>query len=142
MRYFLALIMAVALAIPAHAAEKSAPAGQSQSVATPAQQQAAPLKEKWQGMTNLYEVDTVAKALQATNRNPVMLVGNIVEKIDGKKNHYIFDDGTGRMTVSINSKILKSMDLTPQTKVRLMGKLKVKEGRAPVLVVRALHLVK
>ncbi len=142
MRYLLVLIMAAALAIPAHAAEKAAPAGESQSIASPAPHKAKPQHEKGQGMTNLHEVDTVAKALKAPDKSPVMIVGNIVEKVDGKKNHYVVDDGTGRMTVVIGTKTLKGMELTPDMKVRLMGKIKAKQGKAPVMGVRALHLVK
>lgn len=142
MRYLLVLIMAAALAVPAHAAEKAAPTGESQNFVSPAPLKAKPQREKTQGMTNLHEVDTVAKALKATDKTPVMIVGNIVEKVDGKKNRYIVDDGTGRMTAVISSKALKGMELTPDMKLRLMGKIKVKEGQAPVMGVKALHLVK
>ena len=147
MRYLLVLIMAAAIALPvqaANAAEKTASVGASQGIAAPAPHKAKTKTphEKGQAVAKLQEVDTVAKALTAPNKSPAMIVGSIVEKVDGKKNHYIVDDGTGRMTVVIGSKTLKGMNLTPDMKVRLMGRIKAAAGKAPVMGVKAVHLIK
>ena len=77
MRYLLVLIMAAALAVPAHAAEKAAPTGESQNFVSPAPLKAKPQREKTQGMTNLHEVGTVVKGLKAPDKSPVMIVGRL-----------------------------------------------------------------
>ncbi|CAK7026537.1 MAG: hypothetical protein DESF_01106 [Desulfovibrio sp.] len=141
MRYLLVMAMTMALAAPAFAADRDTSVAAPQAVTSPAPQKSKPRHEKAQGMTNLHEVDTVAKALKAPDRNPVMIVGHVVEKVDGKKNRFIVDDGTGRMAVSIGHKTLKGMTLTPDMKVRLVGKVKTKEGREPVVAVKTLHVL-
>ena len=129
MRYLLIMLMSLMLAAPAYAA------GTADAPATTT-------VPKAKGVTKVAPVDTVAKALASANKTPVSVTGTIVEPVQGKKNRYVVDDGTGRMTVVIGTKTLKGMELTPDMKVRLMGKIKVKEGKAPVMGVRALHLVK
>lgn len=147
MRYFLVMIMAAAIALPvqaATAAENAASVGDSQGVAAPAPHKvkAKGSHEKGQGVAKMQEVDTVAKALAAPNKSPALIVGTIVEKIDGQKNHYIVEDGTGRMTAAIGPKALKGANLAPGTKVRLKGRIKVAADKAPVMGVRAVHLIK
>jgi len=64
---------------------------------------------------------TVAKALQAADDSRVMLEGNIVRQIDHK--HYEFKDASGTTKVEIDSKYLPAEKFTPQSKVRLQGKV-------------------
>ncbi len=145
MRYLLVLIVAAAIALPvqaANAAGNTASAGDSQGVAAPAPRKAKAQHEKKQAVAKLQEVDTIAKALTAPNKSPATIVGNIVEKVAGKKNHYIVDDGTGRMTVAIGPKALKGMNLTPDMKVSLKGRIRAAAGKAPVMGVRAVTIIK
>lgn len=141
MRYLLIMVMAMALTVPVHAVDKTVSGEGAQAVTAPASQKGKPRHEKVQGMTNLHEVDTVAKALKAPDKSPVMIVGRIVEKVDSKKNRFIVDDGTGRMAVSIGQKTLKGITLTPDMKVRLVGKVRAKDGKEPVVGVKALHVL-
>ena len=143
MRYLLVLIVAAAIALPvqaANAAGNTASVGDSQGVAAPTPRK-APHGQK-QSVAKLQEVDTIAKALTAPNKSPATIVGNIVEKVAGKKNHYIVDDGTGRMTVAIGPKALKGMNLTPDMKVSLKGRIRAAAGKAPVMGVRAVNIIK
>ncbi|SCM73983.1 NirD/YgiW/YdeI family stress tolerance protein [Desulfovibrio sp. 86] len=143
MRYLLVLIVAAAIALPvqaANAAGNTASVGDSQGVAAPTPRK-APHGQK-QSVAKLQEVDTIAKALTAPNKSPATIVGNIVEKVAGKKNHYIVDDGTGRMTVAIGPKALKGMNLTPDMKVSLKGRIRAAAGKAPVMGVRAVTIIK
>ena len=145
MRYLLVLIMAAAMALPvqaANAAGNTASVGDSQDVAAPAPRKAKAPHDKKQAVAKLQEVDSVSKALTAPNKSPATIVGNIVEKVEGKKNQYIVDDGTGRMTVAIGPKVLKGMHLTPDMKVSLKGRIKAAAGKAPVMGVRAVHIIK
>ncbi|OXS29932.1 MAG: hypothetical protein BCS36_03955 [Desulfovibrio sp. MES5] len=147
MRYVLVLIMAAAIVLPvqaANAAENTASVSDSQGVAAPAPHKvkARAPHEKGQGAAKLQEVDTVAKALTAPNKSPALIVGTIVEKVDGQKNRYIVEDGTGRMTAAIGPKALKGANLAPGTKVRLKGRIRVAADKAPVMGVRAVHLIK
>lgn len=147
MRYVLVLIMAAAIVLPvqaANAAENTASVSDSQGVAAPAPHKvkARAPHEKGQGAAKLQEVDTVAKALTAPNKSPALIVGTIVEKVDGQKNRYIVEDGTGRMTAAIGPKALKGANLAPGAKVRLKGRIRVAADKAPVMGVKAVHLIK
>lgn len=48
--------------------------------------------------------------------------------ITGKTSHerYIFKDGTGQITVEIDDKKIRHLDITPETKVRIHGEIEVK----------------
>ena len=145
MRYLLVLIMAAAIALPvqvANAAGNTTSVGDSQGVAAPAPRKAKAPHDKKQAVAKLQEVDSVAKALTAPNKSPALIVGTIVEKVDGQKNHYIVEDGTGRMTAAIGPKVLMGKNLAPGTKVRLKGRIKVAADKAPVMGVRAVHIIK
>ena len=145
MRYLLVLIMAAAIALPvqaANAAGNTASVGDSQGVAAPAPRKAKAPHDKKQAGAKLQQVDSVAKALTAPNKSPALIVGTIVEKVDGQKNHYIVEDGTGRMTAAIGPKVLMGKNLAPGTKVRLKGRIKVAADKAPVMGVRAVHIIK
>ena len=52
------------------------------------------------------------------------------------------DDGTGRMTAAIGPKALKGVNLAPGMKLRLKGKIRVAADKAPVMGVRAVHVIK
>ena len=124
MRYLLILLMSLMLAAPAYAA------GTADAPATPA----AAAKAK--GVTKVAPVDTVAKALASANKTPVSVTGSIVEPVQGKKNRYVFEDGTGRMTVALSKKAAAAAHIEAQSKVRLTGVMVVKAGKESVMAVR------
>ncbi len=124
MRYLLIMLMSLMLAAPAYAA------GTADAPAAP---QAA---RKAKGVTKVAPVDTVAKALTSANKTPVAVTGTIVEAVQGKKNRYVFEDGTGRMTVALSKKAAAAAHIEAQSKVRLTGVMVVKAGKEGVMAVR------
>ena len=124
MRYLLIMLMSLMLAAPAYAA------GTADAPATPA----AAAKAK--GVTKVAPVDTVAKALASANKTPVSVTGTIVEPVQGKKNRYVFEDGTGRMTVALSKKAAAAAHIEAQSKVRLTGVMVVKSGKEGMMSVR------
>ena len=124
MRYLLIMLMSLMLAAPAYAAvTATAPA-------------TAPAARKAKGVTKVAPVDTVAKALTSANKTPVSVTGTIVEAVQGKKNRYVFEDGTGRMTVALSKKAAAAAHIEAQSKVRLTGVMVVKSGKEGVMAVR------
>ena len=123
MRYLLIMLVSLMLAAPVYAAG---------TTAAPA----APAAHKTKRVTKAAPVDTVAKALAAANKTPVSVTGTIVEPMQGKKNGYIFDDGTGRMTVVLGKKAAAAAHLEAQSKVHLTGVMVVKAGKEGVMAVR------
>ena len=124
MRYLLIMLMSLMLAAPAYAA------GTADAPAAP---QAA---RKAKGVTKVAPVDTVAKALTSANKTPVAVTGTIVEAVQGKKNRYVFEDGTGRMTVALSKKAAAAAHIEAQSKVRLTGVMVVKAGKEGIMAVR------
>lgn len=125
MRYLLILVMSLMLAAPAIAAD---------TTTAPAPRHAT---HKTKGVTKAAPVDTVAKALASANKTPVSVTGTIVEKVQGKKNRYVFEDGTGRMTVALGKKAAASAQIEAQSKVHLTGVMIVKNGKEGVMAVRS-----
>ena len=124
MRYLLIMLMSLMLAAPAYAAA---------TADAPAAPQAA---RKAKGVTKVAPVDTVAKALTSANKTHVVVTGTIVEAVQGKKNRYVFEDGTGRMTVALGKKAAAAAHIEAQSKVRLTGVMVVKAGKEGVMAVR------
>ena len=125
MRYLLIMLMSLMLAAPAYAADAA-----DAAATTP------PTARKAKSVTKVAPVDTVAKALASANKTPVAVTGTIVEAVQGKKNRYVFEDGTGRMTVALSKKAAAATHLEAQSKVRLTGVMVVKSGKEAVMGVR------
>ena len=77
----------------------------------------------FQGPTSAADADTVAKALKCWDDAPVTLTGNIVERLAGSDDKYMFRDATGQVMVDIDEDLFIGRTVTPQTKVRLHGKV-------------------
>lgn len=138
MRYLLSFIVAAMLAVPAggvsvRAAEAQAPEqGGFQGPGAVG---------GFQGPVGAVQTDSVAKAQTAYHKTPVVLTGNIVERVAGTDDKYIFQDDTGKIMVDIDHKVFAGRDISPQTKVRLFGKVK-KNAKKPLRVdVRMLQLL-
>ena len=56
--------------------------------------------------------------------------------MQGKKNRYVFEDGTGRMTVALGKKAAAAAHIEAQSKVHLTGVMVVKAGKEGVMAVR------
>ena len=128
MRYLLTLVMLAVLAVPAYAACAGPNSGQSMG--------------GFQGPTGGVQADTVKKAQSSWDDAPVVLTGNIVERLAGSDDKYLFKDATGQIIVDIDHEIFAGRTVTPQTRVRLSGKVD-KDMMEPVKIdVKVLEILK
>ena len=110
MKRLLVLVFAASLVIP--------------SVAFAAfQGGSAPKAGGFQGPTTQVDITTVAKAKKSWDDARVELTGNIVERVAGSDDKYIFRDGTGEIVIDLDYEIFAGRTVTPETKVRLFGKV-------------------
>lgn len=129
MRYLLTFVMLAVLAVPAYAAFEGPNSG-GQSMGG------------FHGPTGGVQADTVKKAQSSWDDAPVVLVGNIVERLAGSDDKYLFKDATGQIIVDIDHEIFAGRTVTPQTKVRLSGKVD-KDMMEPIKIdVKVLEILK
>lgn len=77
----------------------------------------------FQGPTTGVEADTVAKAEKSWDDAYVVLTGNIIQRVAGSDDKYVFKDATGEIVVEIDFEIFAGRTVTPQNTVRLSGKV-------------------
>lgn len=130
MRYIMALIIACAIAIPAYAADVVAPSQPRQGAVINVPMSGA-------------QAETVAKAKELSDDAPVVLVGKIVSQVAGSKDEYMFQDSSGDIKVEIDRKVLMRVrgDITPDTTVRISGKMDKDLGKAPKVDVKMLEIL-
>ena len=66
-------------------------------------------------------VITVKQALNAADNSMVTLVGNITKQIDDDE--YLFTDGSEQIKVEIKKRVWNGLNVGPQDKIRISGKL-------------------
>ena len=64
---------------------------------------------------------TVKQALSAKDNSMITLVGNITQQI--KDDKYLFTDGTDQIKLEIKNRIWNGLNVGPQDKIRVYGKL-------------------
>ena len=67
------------------------------------------------------EVISVKQALSAKDNSMVTLVGNITKQIDDDE--YLFTDGSEQIKVEIKKRVWNGLNVGPQDKIRISGKL-------------------
>lgn len=67
--------------------------------------------------------ETVEATKKLDDKARVVLVGHIVSRLAGARNEYVFRDDTGEITVEISDKLFRGLEITPQDKVRISGKV-------------------
>lgn len=67
------------------------------------------------------EVISVKQALSAKDNSMVTLVGNITQQIDDDE--FLFTDGTAQIKVEIKRRAWNGLDVGPNDKIRINGKL-------------------
>ena len=82
---------------------------------------------------------TVAKALELSDDSWVVLRGNIVKQVGHE--HYEFTDGTGTITIEIDQKRWKGINVTPNDKVEIRGKID-KDWNSREVEVKQIQLIK
>lgn len=130
MRFFACLLLFVFLAAPAYAARDEA---------------AIPVKAGgFEGPVSGAEAETVASALKLHQDSRVALTGNILSRVAGEQDEYIFSDATGKIPVCITPEKFQGYTVTPEVRVRLSGKLEklAKTPDAARVKVKLLEIVK
>lgn len=64
---------------------------------------------------------TVKQALSGKDNSMVTLVGNITQQIDDDE--YLFTDGSDQIKVEIKNRVWNGLNVGPQDKIRISGKL-------------------
>ncbi|WP_165078974.1 MULTISPECIES: NirD/YgiW/YdeI family stress tolerance protein [unclassified Desulfovibrio] len=88
------------------------------------------------------QADTVAKALTLGDDAPVVLTGNIVSQVAGKKDKFIFKDATGEVRMEIDRKVFAGQSVTPENTVRIVGKVDKDLGKDVKIEAKSLEIVK
>lgn len=77
----------------------------------------------FQGPVSQSGVQTVKEALSAWDDTAVVLTGRIVRREAGDHEKYLFQDQTGQIVVEIDDDLFMGRTVTPQTTIRLYGKV-------------------
>ena len=67
------------------------------------------------------QVISVKQALSAKDNSMITLVGNITKQIDNDE--YLFTDGSEQIKVEIKDRVWNGLNVGPQDKIRISGKL-------------------
>ncbi len=70
---------------------------------------------------------SVKDALQKSDDARVIIEGNFISQID--EDEYIFRDGSGEIVVEVDSKAWAGVDVTPDNRVRIQGKIDKEFGK-------------
>lgn len=130
MKFIFPVLLTLFLAFPSYAAFKGPGDGASQP--------------GFKGPVSGSQAANVAEALKLPDNARLTLTGNIVSKLAGSKDEYIFRDTTGEIQVEIDAKVFQRLgtDITPETTVRISGKMDKDFAKNPEIEVRHLEIVK
>lgn len=128
MRYILALMLAAFLVSPANAAFQG-PGGVQGGYGG------------FQGPGTGVPATTVQQAKGMWDDSIVTLTGNIVAKITGTKDKYLFRDKTGEIRVEIDDEYFYGVNVTPANTVRITGEVDKDFGRATEIDVKRLEVL-
>lgn len=96
----------------------------------------------FQGPTATVETNTVAKALKAWDDSPVVLTGNIVQRMAGSDDKYMFRDATGQIIVDIDYELFWGKTVTPNSTVRISGEVDKDMFEPTKIDVKLLEVIK
>lgn len=131
MRYLVALMFVALLAAPVMAAEQGGFQGAGAAVSGGG----------FQGPVSGEYVDTVKEAIGSWDDTPAVLTGNIVSRVAGSDDEYIFRDKTGQMQIEIDDEVFAGRKVTPENLVRISGEVDkdiIKDGKVDVSVLEIL----
>ncbi|WP_297227228.1 NirD/YgiW/YdeI family stress tolerance protein [uncultured Desulfovibrio sp.] len=138
MKIFSLLLLAMSLSVPALAAPDGVPGPADAG----GYQGPAASYGGFQGPTGGTDNDTVAKALKAWDESPVLLTGNIVERLAGSDDKYMFRDATGQIIVDIDHELFWGKTVTPANTVRIAGEVDKEMFEATKIDVKFLEVIK
>lgn len=129
MKILLPLILAIFVSMPVFAA------GFENVADTP--------KTGFKGPVSGSQASTVKEALALPDNARVTLTGNIVSKLSGSKDEYVFKDSTGEIQVEIDGKVFRKLgtEVTPEMKVQISGKMDKDFAKQPEIEVKMLEIV-
>ena len=140
MKFFPLPLLAMSLSVPAFAAQ--ADGTPPNPAAAPGYQGPSASYGGFQGPTGGTDNDTVAKALKAWDESPVVLTGNIVERLAGSDDKYMFRDATGQVIVDIDHELFWGKTVTPANPVRIAGEVDKEMFEATKIDVKLLEVIK
>ena len=73
------------------------------------------------GPIDMPKITTAESISDMKAHTKIILQGYLVKQIN--KEHYLFKDGTGNVEVDIEDQIFKGANVTPETQIRLRGKV-------------------
>ena len=114
MRFLTTLLLLLCLAVPVCAAGFQGPGAGSAGQGGVG---------GFQGPTTGANVATVQQALQARDDTAVVLTGNIMSRMAGSDDKYMFRDSTGEIPVEIDAKVFAGRTVTPANTVRISGEV-------------------
>ena len=138
MKFFPLLLLAMSLSVPAFAAQ--ADGTPPNPAAAPGYQGPSASYGGFQGPTGGTDNDTVA--LKAWDESPVVLTGNIVERLAGSDDKYMFRDATGQIIVDIDHELFWGKTVTPANTVRIAGEVDKEMFEATKIDVKFLEVIK
>lgn len=140
MKFFPLLLLAMSLSVPAFAAQTDGVPpypGDASGYQGPSASYGG-----FQGPTGGTDNNTVAKALKAWDDSPVVLTGNIVERLAGSDDKYMFRDATGQVIVDIDHELFWGKTVTPANTVRIAGEVDKEMFEATKIDVKFLEIIK
>lgn len=102
---------------------------------------AVPAYAAFQGPNSAAAVTTAAQVAKASDDASCMLQGNIIEKITGSDDKYLFRDGTATVTVEIDTDIFAGRVVTPANTVKIYGQVDTSLTKASKVDVKMLEIV-
>lgn len=132
MKFILPLVLGIFLAMPALAAYDGPTTGANVPVTG------------FKGPVSGSSASTVAEALKLPDKSRLSLTGNIVSRLAGSKNEYVFKDASGEIQVEISDKVFRraGAEITPETNVRISGKMDKDFSGDPEIDVKHIEIIK
>ncbi|MDE6734722.1 MAG: NirD/YgiW/YdeI family stress tolerance protein [Desulfovibrio sp.] len=106
--------------------------------------QAAPTLEAgiFSGPISGAMAETDASARELQDDAPVVLTGHLLSRVAGSKDKFVFKDGTGEIRVKIGKKAMAGLNITPEDKVRISGKVDKDFGKEVRIKAARVEIVK
>lgn len=82
-----------------------------------------------------------AEAKNQPSGSRVVLTGNIISRLAGSSNEYMFRDDTGEIQLEISPKLFRNLYLTPENKVRVSGKVDRDKDKSLGINVKVLEIL-
>lgn len=101
-------------------------------------------KENKGGFNGPVSGAAAVNAAEAKNQpagSRVVLTGNIISRLAGASNEYMFKDDTGEIQLEISPKLFRNLYLTPENKVRVSGKVDRDKDKSVEINVKVLEVL-